>query len=133
MKAQAVDRLDFLKIDAEGYDFAVLRGFDFAQVTPALVMVEFGTQYAGTDGPATNQAIAWMAERGYRAAAFVCTDDGNFARQDWTYRLIDVTGEQVDCPQGVTTIGNILFYRAGDARFAAGVLDLIGQVLARGS
>jgi hypothetical protein len=132
VRTRGIDRLDFLKIDAEGYDFAVLRGFDFERLAPRLIMVEFGTQYPGTDEAATNAAIEWMAARGYRAVAFVCTDDGNFARNDWTYRLIDVAGERVTCPAGGTTIGNIVFYRADDTRFAVGALDLINQVVARG-
>lgn len=36
-----IAKIDFLKIDTEGYDYFVLQGFDFNTYTPAIILCEF--------------------------------------------------------------------------------------------
>ncbi len=40
LQAEAVDRIDLLQIDTEGYDFQVLRQLDFARYRPAIIHLE---------------------------------------------------------------------------------------------
>lgn len=113
---QAIEVVDFLKIDAEGYDFDVLDSLDFQRVRPELVLVEYGTHFPRQSIAEVNRAIAAMASRGYGAVVFAYADDGNFKRSVWIYRL---TGVQIDreiTPQEGESFGNILFYPLDNPR-----------------
>jgi FkbM family methyltransferase len=41
LESQAVDRIDLLQIDTEGYDFNVLKQLDFGRFRPSIVHVEY--------------------------------------------------------------------------------------------
>jgi len=41
LAAEGMDRVDFLKIDTEGHDLLVLRGFPWDRMTPEVVLCEF--------------------------------------------------------------------------------------------
>jgi len=41
MAEQGIERLDYLKVDTEGYDLAVLRGYPWERTRPEVVMAEF--------------------------------------------------------------------------------------------
>jgi hypothetical protein len=125
LAAQGTRRVDFLKIDAEGWDFKVLEGHDFERLPPRLVMVEFGTQFAGQTAGEVNRAIARMEERGYEALLFVGDDDGNFRRGVWEYRLAALRlGASIDALPS-QSFGNIVFYRREDQAFPVALLDLL--------
>jgi len=114
LKIQAVD---FLKIDAEGYDFEALESHDFSAIQPRLVLVEYGTHFARQTVGIVNAAIERMAGLGYGAIVFNYTEDGNFKLGQWIYRLTEMF---VDAPipeLGRIAFGNILFYREGDVPF----------------
>ena len=113
---QGIEALDFLKIDAEGYDFEVLNSLDFARVRPELVLVEFGTHFASQSVAEVNRAIAEMASRGYGAVVFAYADDGNFKRSVWVYRLTGVYVDREIPPHEGESFGNILFYPADNPR-----------------
>jgi FkbM family methyltransferase len=113
---QSITSIDFLKIDAEGFDFDVLESLDFQRVQPELILVEYGTHFQRQPLSVVNQAICDMASRGYGAIVFAYADDGNFKRSVWQYRL---TGLLVDEPLPAETgesFGNVLFYRAENPR-----------------
>lgn len=38
---EQIDRVDFLKIDTEGMDYAVLKGFPFESIRPKIILTEF--------------------------------------------------------------------------------------------
>src|SRR5262249_34617446 len=46
---QGLFDVDFVKIDSEGHDLAILDGLDFGRIAPRLIMVEFGDQFSGQD------------------------------------------------------------------------------------
>jgi FkbM family methyltransferase len=108
--------VDFLKIDAEGYDFDVLESLDFHRVKPELVLIEYGAHFARQTPAAVNGAIADMAARGYGALVFGYADDGNFRRARWVYRLTELWVDPPSVTQDETSFGNILFYPAGNTR-----------------
>ena len=122
---QGTRRVDFLKIDAEGWDFKVLEGHDFERLPPRLVLVEFGTQFPGESAGEVDRAIARMEERGYEAVVFAGEDDGNFRRGVWEYRLAALRlGACIDALGG-QPFGNIVFYRREDKSFLVALLDLL--------
>jgi FkbM family methyltransferase len=116
-RLQGVKTVDFLKIDAEGYDFDALESHDFTVMQPRLILIEYGTHFPRQTLASINQVIARMADAGYGAITFNYTDDGNFKKGKWIYRLVDIF---VDCsiPQERSgAFGNIVFYRAEDKDF----------------
>ncbi|MEI8255820.1 MAG: FkbM family methyltransferase, partial [Deltaproteobacteria bacterium] len=112
----ALADLDFLKIDAEGYDFDVLASHDFGTNTPALVLVEYGTHFPRQTIDVVNRAIADMVAHGYGAVVFGYCDDGNFERARWVYRLTELLVDRPLLAAAGSSFGNILFYRADDLR-----------------
>jgi FkbM family methyltransferase len=122
-----IDRVDVLKIDAEGYDFDVLRTHDFNAIQPRLVLVEYGTHFARQTREVINNELARMAEQGYAAVIFNCTQDGDFERGQWIYRttqiIIDAPLPALDVP----AFGNILFHRRGDAAFLGTMRALLAD------
>lgn len=124
VESQALDRIDFLKIDAEGWDFDALRSHDFIAAPPSLAMVEFGTEFAEQSMGAVAEGIAEMARQGYDALVLSYEDDGNFKRQVWQYTLIAAGfGPPVTRKDGHAG-GNIVFFRRDDIVFLAVVLRL---------
>ena len=126
-----IGQVDFLKIDAEGHDFEALDGFDFSTLQPALVLVEFGTQFARQTLVDVDAALERMRSRGYGAVAFCYADDGAFARGVWSYRLTGLCTDakaiaRVAAAAGGSAFGNIVFYRAVDTgilRMLIGMLE----------
>ncbi|MEM7680347.1 MAG: FkbM family methyltransferase [Planctomycetota bacterium] len=76
VETQGLDRLDFLKIDVDSYDFDVLRGAEqtLERFDP-VVQVELSHALSLRKQHATI-ALAWLARRGYRNARV--TDFNNF-------------------------------------------------------
>jgi FkbM family methyltransferase len=127
---RGITALDFLKIDAEGYDFDVLESLDFERVKPELIMIEYGTHFARQTLDVINRGVADMASRGYGAVVFAYADDGNFKRSVWQYRLTGVYVDRAVPAQEGAAFGNILFYRAADPRLLLvlqGLLDSCDQ------
>lgn len=130
---QGIARLDFLKIDAEGYDFDVLQTHDFEAIQPRLILVEYGTHFARQTREVINNELMRMVDHGYAAVIFNCTQDGDFARGQWIYRTTHII---IDAPLpalDVAAFGNIIFYRRDDAAFLgtlrALLADCASQVL----
>jgi FkbM family methyltransferase len=121
----AVVDVDFLKVDAEGFDFDVLDSHDFSLRLPRLVLVEYGTRFPRQSLDNINQAIARMAREGYGAISFNYNDDGNFNKKKWKYRLTEAF---IDLPipdLGRLMFGNILFYRSEDRDFLLTLYSLL--------
>lgn len=112
-----VKYVDFLKIDAEGFDFDVLASHDFNLMQPPIVMVEYGTHFETESLPVINQEIARMAAAGYGSVLFNYFDDGNFSQGKFIYRLTHILIDQPLPDLGRVAFGNILFYRSDDVDF----------------
>ncbi|MGP0089945.1 MAG: FkbM family methyltransferase [Xanthobacteraceae bacterium] len=121
--------VDFIKIDAEGYDFDILNGIAFDKVAPRLIMVEFGDQFPGQDRAAVDAQLRRMQQRGYRAAVFCARALGQFERQEWGTGLLAVGIDAVPAtPQGLPIFGNILFFPDHDREFAPSLCDWLERV-----
>lgn len=125
--------VDFLKIDAEGFDFDVLASHDFNVMRPSLVMVEYGTHFERESLPVINQAIARMADVGYGSVVFNYFDDGNFSKGKFIYRLTHILIGQPLPDFGRVAFGNILFYRADDVDFLLTLYALLDSCQPRAS
>jgi FkbM family methyltransferase len=125
VRARGIARVDFLKVDCEGWDFDALRSHDFAAAPPRLAMVEFGTDFPRQNMEVVMQGIAEMAANGYDALVFSYEDFGNFKRQVWRYGLIAAGFDAPEKRRDGHAGGNILFYRRGDGIFLAVVLKTL--------
>jgi FkbM family methyltransferase len=120
--------VDFIKIDAEGHDLAILDGIDLGRLAPRLIMVEFGDDFAGQDRAAIEAALVGMRHKGYRACVVCLRPLGDFARHDWRTGLLAIGIDAVPVPpQGAQLFGNILFFRAEDGDFLTSLCDWLEQ------
>jgi FkbM family methyltransferase len=116
--------VDFVKIDAEGHDFAILGGIDFDAITPRLVMVEFGEQFQGQDRSSVDAGLRRMRQLGYRAAVVCQRAVGQFKRHEWQTRLLAAAIDAVPAvPEGLPIFGNVLFFREQDRDFVPSLCD----------
>ena len=121
---------DFIKIDAEGHDLAILNSIDFGKVAPRLVMVEFGDTFAGQDRAAIEGAVRKMQGRGYRACVVCQRAVGQFERHEWGTRLLTIGIDAVPAPPaGLQLFGNILFFRDDDHDFLPSLCDWLEQIV----
>jgi len=124
-RQRQLSAVDFLKIDAEGYDFDALESNDFSLSRPRLIMIEYGTHFAQQSLAAVNAAITRMKDSGYGSVVVNCTDDGNFQRGQWIYRIVDIFINGGIPMDRATAFGNILFYHAGDRDFLLTLYSLL--------
>jgi FkbM family methyltransferase len=122
---QTVKHVEFLKIDAECWDFTVLETHDFENLPPRIVMVEYGAGQNSRLLAEVKQGVARMAERGYEAVVFEYDDDGNFKQGLWEYRLINIYIDRPFEPSHDRSFGNIVFYRNGDRAFLATLIAML--------
>jgi FkbM family methyltransferase len=122
--------VDFIKIDAEGHDLAILNSIDFGKVAPRLIMVEFGDHFAGQDRAAIEDALRHMQDRGYRACLVCIRAVGQFARHEWGTRLLTIAIDATpELPAGLQLFGNILFFRQDDRDFLPSLCDWLEQIV----
>jgi FkbM family methyltransferase len=125
LNEQGIKHIEFLKIDAEGWDFKVLESHDFEELPPRAIMVEYGAGQDGRSFAEVAQGMSRMAGRGYDAVVFEYDDDGNFKRGQWVYRLINMYIDRPFAPSHGHSFGNIVFYRQGDRAFLATLIALL--------
>jgi FkbM family methyltransferase len=129
MAGNGLHDVDFIKIDVEGHDFAVLRGIEFAKVAPRLVMVEFGEQFAGQDRNATTALLRHMRGVGYRACVVCMHALGRFELHQWQTRLLAIGVDSVPIlPGGAKLLGNIVFFKDDDRDLLPSLLDWLEHV-----
>jgi FkbM family methyltransferase len=126
--SKGISRVDFLKIDTEGNDFAVLEAHDFSRLPPALAFVEFSYFFPGQDASVLRGAISAMRSRGYSAVIFEYADDGNFKRGNWDHRLTAIDFDNEAVPNRPEAFGNILFYRDDDRHLLSTLKAIIQAI-----
>ena len=127
--ARGLTRVDWLKVDCEGYDFDALLSHDYAKLPPRLALAEFTTAHPRQAGDALPAALAAMRERGYGALIFSYEDAGNFERRVWDYWCIGVTSEVPTACAAGHAQGNILFFRLDDVEFLARTAMALAELL----
>jgi FkbM family methyltransferase len=116
--------IDFIKIDAEGFDLDILRSVDLGRVTPRLIMVEFGEHFASQDRAAIAAAIQEMRSRKYRACVVCLRATGDFQRHEWETCLLAIGIDELPASTaGEKLFGNILFFRDEDRDFLPSLCD----------
>jgi FkbM family methyltransferase len=61
-----IDHVDFLKVDAEGYDLYVLQGFPWEEIRPSIVMCEFDDMKTSAVGHTWRDLGDFLVDRDYR-------------------------------------------------------------------
>lgn len=64
----SLDRIDFLKIDTEGYDLFVLKGIDWNSVAPEVIVCEFEDRKTEPLGYTLLDMHRFLVERGYEVS-----------------------------------------------------------------
>jgi FkbM family methyltransferase len=62
LRSAGLDRVDILQIDAEGYDWPIIRSIDFDRLRPAIVRFE----YRNLPAPDADACLAHLSQHGYR-------------------------------------------------------------------
>jgi FkbM family methyltransferase len=62
LRAASLDQVDLLQIDAEGYDWPIIRAIDFQTVRPSILRFE----YRNMAGREADVCLEFLAARGYR-------------------------------------------------------------------
>lgn len=65
VKEQSVARVDFLKIDVEGFEMKVLTGFPFSELTPRVIECEFEDAKTVKLGYTADQLAEFLVGKGY--------------------------------------------------------------------
>jgi FkbM family methyltransferase len=128
--AKGLFDLDFVNIDAEGHDFAILNGIDFNAVTPRMVMVGFDEEFSGQGRASIEGVLRTMRSRGYRACVVCSRVFAQFTRHEWPKSLLAIGIDAVPMlPEGLPLFGNILFFRDNDRDFLPSLCDWLEQPL----
>lgn len=114
--SQSEKRVDLVKIDAEGFDFDVLRSIDLDAQQPRLIMLEYGTHFARQGIDEIRAEIDRMAGLGWECVVFDCREQNQFAQGRWIHRLERVILGAVTVIEDLG-FGNIVFYRREDNKF----------------
>ena len=62
---QGIDHIDFLLIDAEGYDLFVLQGIDWTNINPEIIVCEFEDRKTKSLGYTIHDLAMFLKDKGY--------------------------------------------------------------------
>ena len=62
---ESISKIDFLKMDTEGFDLMVLEGFPWSEMRPPVVLCEFEDNKTKIIGYSTGDMIDFLVDRGY--------------------------------------------------------------------
>jgi FkbM family methyltransferase len=131
ISAEGLFDTDFINIDAEGHEFAILNAIDLKAMTPRLIMVGFDQAFADQDRASTQRSLASMRARGYRACIVCLRAFGRFKRYEWPKSLLTIGIDAIpQLPDGFPLFGNILFFREDDRDFLPSLYDWVEQPVA---
>ena len=105
-KKNNIDKVDFFKIDTEGWDYFVLKGFPFEKITPRIILAEFEDHKTVPQGYTWKDMVNLLIDKGYTVAVSewypVIKYGGNHKWRDikiYPCELIDknATGNLIAC------------------------------------
>lgn len=64
-KENQISKIDFLKIDTEGYDLFVLKGLDLESIKPKFILCEFEDKKTENLGYTVNDMVNYLQDHGY--------------------------------------------------------------------
>lgn len=65
IRDHAIEKVDFLKVDAEGYDGILLKAFPFEKISPDFILCEFEDRKSVPLGYTMQDMACFLCERGY--------------------------------------------------------------------
>lgn len=105
LRARGVERVDFLKVDIEGFDFLALKGFDWTY-SPRFVLYEFENRKTVPLGYSLADSSAYVADRGYRLVYSVWEPIVEYgSRHRWRGLFTEPPSDVAKC------WGNVLCFR----------------------
>lgn len=113
-----VQAIDFLKIDTEGNDAAVLRGMDFGRFRPRVVVCEFDDAKAPGDGANVRSLVDFLVGLDYSVLLSVWQP---LAEYGSGHRWQQMTRDVADVEVGQW--GNIIAMSSGDVAAFVGSLE----------
>lgn len=118
LRARNVARVDFLKVDIEGFDFFALKGFNWGYL-PRFVLYEFENRKTVPLGYSLMDSTAFLTERGYHLVYSVWEPIVEYGMRHRWRGLFDAPPSDVE-----TCWGNVLGFR--DAADAASCVKKFG-------
>lgn len=92
VKDNNISKIDFLKIDVEGYDLMALKGFDFSIFKPRVIMCEFEDIKTTLLGYSTKDMADFLKENGYYLIYSIWFPIQEYGTQhDWKKMSVDIT------------------------------------------
>lgn len=105
LRARGIDRVDFLKVDIEGFDFFALKGFDWTYA-PRYVLYEFEDHKTVPLGYSLADSSAYAARHGYHLVYSVWEPIVEYGmRHVWRGLFTDPPSDAAHC------WGNVLCFR----------------------
>ncbi|MEO1585130.1 MAG: FkbM family methyltransferase [Planctomycetota bacterium] len=65
LSERSIEHVDYLKVDAEGYDLRVLQGFPFDRIKPTAILCEFEDEKTRRIGYSTDDLGEYLCAQGY--------------------------------------------------------------------
>lgn len=92
-----ISQVDFLKIDTEGFDYFVLKGLNFKNISPTFILCEFEDLKTQNQGYSFKDLISFLESKGYRVVISlwhpIVKYGGNHKWDKFTTRIEDVKKE----------------------------------------
>lgn len=124
-----IERVDMLKVDAEGFDFNALLTHDFERLPLKIAMIEYGTHFSSQSLEDIQKGIDTMNMHGYNPIIFSYEDNGKFKQRIWEYQLIGITFDKPLKNNQNIAMGNIIFYHKEDTYILSTLLYLLKSYL----
>lgn len=91
VKSNDIKKIDFLKIDAEGYDLMALKGFDFSDFKPRIIMCEFEDRKTELLEYSTKDMADFLKDQGYYLLYSIWFPIQEYGKQhDWKKMSDDI-------------------------------------------
>ncbi len=100
--------ISFLKIDTEGHDFYVLKGFPFNEINPKLILCEFEDKKTNVLGYTYKDMIEFMMDYGYKVFLFEWYPVKKYGGKHSFRRLAECPCDLIDA----NATGNLMAIRA---------------------
>ena len=88
IKEKNIERIDFLKIDTEGYDFEVIKGFADSIKDVQIIQFEYGGTSLDNDGFKLNDIITYLAGKGFHKFSYL--------HKNGSIQIQDLKGKQLN-------------------------------------
>lgn len=105
LRRRGIKKIEFLKIDIEGYDFFAIKGFDWSQ-KPRFVLYEFEDRKTAPLGYSVSDSSKFMSDLGYQVVYSVWEPIIEYgSRHKWRGFFVDPPSDMADC------WGNVMCFR----------------------